>query len=76
MDTKAFAYGTVLRIPELEKKNGGRRITFLVVDTGGAFRGKGTGRIDICCRCREKGSKAPMRVGRVPVTLLAFTGTV
>lgn len=40
-------YGTKLRIPELEKKYG-RSIEFRVVDTGGAFTGKGNSRIDIC----------------------------
>ncbi|MBS2040305.1 hypothetical protein JST97_35285 [bacterium] len=40
-------YGTKLRIPELEKKYG-RPIEFRVVDTGGAFTGKGNSRIDIC----------------------------
>ncbi|OIO07985.1 MAG: hypothetical protein AUJ52_09085 [Elusimicrobia bacterium CG1_02_63_36] len=38
---------TKLRIPELEKKYG-RKIEFRVVDTGGAFTGKGYGRVDIC----------------------------
>ena len=47
MDSKAFPYGTKLRIPELEAKYG-KRIEFRVVDTGGAFVGKGTSRIDIC----------------------------
>ena len=47
MDSRAFPYGTKLRIPELEKKYG-RQIEFRVVDTGGAFVGKGTSRIDIC----------------------------
>lgn len=47
MDSTAFDYGTKLRIPELEKKYG-RLIDFRVVDTGGAFKGKGTTRIDIC----------------------------
>ncbi len=40
-------YGTKLRIKELEQKYG-RPIEFRVVDTGGAFTGRGTGRIDIC----------------------------
>ncbi len=47
MDSKAFPYGTKLRIPELEAKYG-KQIEFRVVDTGGAFVGKGTSRIDIC----------------------------
>jgi hypothetical protein len=47
MDSKAFPYGTKLRIPELEAKYG-KQIEFRVVDTGGAFKGKGTSRIDIC----------------------------
>lgn len=49
MDSDAFRYGTKLRIPELERKYG-RVIDFRVVDTGGAFEGKGTSRIDICTR--------------------------
>jgi 3D (Asp-Asp-Asp) domain-containing protein len=47
MDSSAFKYGTRLRIRELEEKYG-RSITFRVVDTGGAFRGKGRTRIDVC----------------------------
>jgi|GEM_PF-3273261 len=47
MDTNAFKYGTRLRIKELEAKYG-RAIVFRVVDTGGAFRGKGRSRIDVC----------------------------
>lgn len=47
MDSHAFPYGTQLRIPELEAKYG-RAIPFRAVDTGGAFVGKGTSRIDIC----------------------------
>jgi peptidoglycan hydrolase-like protein with peptidoglycan-binding domain/3D (Asp-Asp-Asp) domain-containing protein len=54
MDSKAFPYGTQLRIPELEQKYG-RPIDFRVVDTGGAFTGKGTSRIDICT-ANEKAS--------------------
>ena len=52
MDSKAFPYGTKLRIPELEKKYG-QKIDFRVVDTGGAFKGKGTSRIDICTANRR-----------------------
>src|SRR5688500_20390391 len=40
MDTNAFRYGQRLRIKELEAKYG-RAIVFRVVDTGGAFRGRG-----------------------------------
>jgi hypothetical protein len=47
MDTNAFEYGQRLAIRELEEKYG-RAIVFRVVDTGGAFRGKGRSRIDIC----------------------------
>lgn len=47
MDSKAFPYGTKLRIRELDRKYG-RSIEFRVVDTGGAFKGKWTSRIDIC----------------------------
>jgi peptidoglycan hydrolase-like protein with peptidoglycan-binding domain len=52
MDRNAFPYGTKLRIPELEAKYG-RPIEFRVVDTGGAFRGRGTSRIDICVENRR-----------------------
>lgn len=45
-------YGKKLRIPELEKKYG-RPIEFRVVDTGGAFTGKGTSRIDICTASKK-----------------------
>ncbi len=58
-------YGTKLRIPELEKKYG-KPIEFRVVDTGGAFTGKGTGRIDICT-ANEKASTDPTING--PLTL-------
>jgi 3D (Asp-Asp-Asp) domain-containing protein len=47
MDSNAFSYGQHLRIQELEAKYG-RAIDFRVVDTGGAFRGRGRSRIDIC----------------------------
>jgi hypothetical protein len=52
MDSKAFAYGQRLRIKELEQKYG-KKIVFRVVDTGGAFRGKGRTRIDICTANRS-----------------------
>lgn len=51
MDTRAFKYGQRLRIRELEEKYE-REIVFRVVDTGGAFRGKGRTRIDICVKDR------------------------
>ena len=47
MDTSAFPYGQRLKIKELESKYG-RSIPFRVVDTGGAFSGRGRSRIDIC----------------------------
>ncbi len=47
MDPHAFSYGQRLKIHELETKYG-RSIPFRVVDTGGAFTGKGRSRIDIC----------------------------
>lgn len=45
-------YGTKLRILELERKYG-RVIEFRVVDTGGAFYGKGMSRIDICTESED-----------------------
>jgi 3D (Asp-Asp-Asp) domain-containing protein len=47
MDSNAFKYGTRLRIKELDAKYG-KAIVFRVVDTGGAFRGKGRSRLDVC----------------------------
>lgn len=53
MDNKnTWKYGTEFRIPELEKKYG-RKIKFKLVDTGGAFYGKGKKRIDICVRNQQ-----------------------
>lgn len=66
MDSKAFPYGTKLRIPELEAKYG-KQIEFRVVDTGGAFKGKGTSRIDVCTANR-KASLDPVING--PLTLV------
>lgn len=49
MDSKALPYGTLLRIPEIEKKfNFSEAIPFKVVDTGSAFYGQGLSRMDIC----------------------------
>ncbi len=50
--TCGIPYGQPLRIAELERKYG-RKIPFRVVDTGGAFKGRGTSRIDICTRNRQ-----------------------
>jgi len=47
MDTKAFPYGTELQIDELDAQYN-QHIPFRVVDTGDAFKGQGTGRMDIC----------------------------
>ena len=63
MDSKAFKYGTRLRINELEAKFG-RAIIFRVVDTGGAFRNKGRTRMDICT-ANEKASLDPTINGKV-----------
>jgi len=52
MDTHVFHYGQRLRIKELDQKYG-RSIVFRVVDTGGAFRGKGRSRMDICTQNRS-----------------------
>jgi 3D (Asp-Asp-Asp) domain-containing protein len=49
MDKSALQYGTVVRIPEIEKYFGlSQPIPFKVVDTGSAFYGKGMSRFDIC----------------------------
>jgi len=52
MDPKLLPYGAAVCIPELNAKYG-KSIPFRVVDTGGAFKGKGTSRIDICTRTRS-----------------------
>lgn len=52
MDSSAFKYGTRLRIHETDAKYG-RSVIFRVVDTGGAFRGKGRTRIDVCVANRS-----------------------
>lgn len=44
---RRFPYGTMLRIPRLEKIYG-RCILFRVVDTGSAFVGRGHEKIDLC----------------------------
>lgn len=52
MDTSAFPYGARLRIHEIDAKYG-RSVVFRVVDTGGAFRGRGRARIDVCVANRS-----------------------
>lgn len=52
MDPDAFPYGTCLRILELEERYG-KPIRVCVVDTGQAFFGAGTTRIDICVRSKR-----------------------
>ncbi|HEY9713028.1 MAG TPA: hypothetical protein V6C72_06140 [Chroococcales cyanobacterium] len=50
MDNHAgIKYGQNVTIPELDSKYG-QHIPFKVVDTGGAFTGRGHSRIDICTR--------------------------
>ena len=68
MDTSAFKYGTRLRIRELEAKYG-RAIVFRVVDTGGAFRGKGRSRIDICT-ANNKASLDPTVNGTLHIEVI------
>jgi 3D (Asp-Asp-Asp) domain-containing protein len=71
MDSSAFKYGTRLRIRELEDKYG-RSITFRVVDTGGAFRGKGRSRIDVCTANRTA-SLDPIINGTLHIDVLDET---
>jgi 3D (Asp-Asp-Asp) domain-containing protein len=68
MDKGIFPYGTRLRIAELNAKYG-REIIFRVVDTGGAFRGKGTSRIDICTGGRSD-SLNPTINGRLSLSVI------
>ncbi|HZS55875.1 MAG TPA: hypothetical protein VFA65_15850 [Bryobacteraceae bacterium] len=46
-------YGTVVKIPEIEKANRQKAIEFRVVDTGDSFKGQGFKRIDICVADRQ-----------------------
>lgn len=71
MDTNAFRYGTRLRIKELEAKYH-RAIVFRVVDTGGAFRGRGRTRIDICTANRT-GSLDPTINGTLHIDVIDET---
>jgi 3D (Asp-Asp-Asp) domain-containing protein len=74
MDSSAFSYGQHLRIKELEAKYG-KAIDFRVVDTGGAFRGRGRARIDICV-ANESASLSPSVNGTVHIDAVAsFTSS-
>jgi hypothetical protein len=50
---KRLPYGTLVRIPEIEREFG-ECIPFRIVDTGGRFKGKGTKKIDICTDNRQR----------------------
>jgi 3D (Asp-Asp-Asp) domain-containing protein len=67
MDKGVFPYGTTLSIRELNDKHG-RQIPFRVVDTGGAFRGKGKSRIDICT-ANSRASLDPTINGTLHITV-------
>lgn len=68
MDSRAFSYGQRLHIRELDEKYG-RKIVFRVVDTGGAFRGKGRSRIDVCVANRAA-SLDPVINGRLHIDIV------
>lgn len=72
MDATAFPYGQRLRIHELEAKYG-RAIPFRVVDTGGAFRGKGRSRIDVCTASRSA-SLDPTINGALHIDVISDSG--
>ena len=69
MDTNAFPYGTKLSIKELDEEHDAH-IEFRVVDTGGAFRGKGRSRIDICTK-NEAASLDPIINRMLHITVVA-----
>ena len=74
MDNDAFPYGTALYIPEVCEAYAvpWDELTFLVVDTGGAFirPGRNTDRIDICVRNKTAAYK---KIGNMkPVTLFVM----
>lgn len=52
MDATVLPYGAKVCIPELNSIYG-KSIDFRVVDTGGAFRGRGLSRIDVCVRTKK-----------------------
>lgn len=56
MDSRALPYGRAICIPALNESYG-KAIDFRVVDTGGAFKNKGTTRLDICTRSRSDAFK-------------------
>lgn len=51
-DRDAFRYGQLLCIPDLNRRYG-FPLEFRVVDTGGAFKGKGRTRLDICVKDQQ-----------------------
>lgn len=73
MDSTAFPYGQHLRIKELEAKYG-RAIDFRVVDTGGAFHGRGRSRIDICV-ANQSASLSPSVNGTIHIDALTAAST-
>lgn len=69
MDHRAgIKYGQLVRIPELEAKYG-MPIPFRVVDTGGAFRGRGFARVDICTARRADTHESTIN-GRVTLQFI------
>jgi 3D (Asp-Asp-Asp) domain-containing protein len=73
MDTRAFNYGQRLKIHELETKYG-KAIPFRVVDTGGAFTGKGRTRIDICT-ANNRASLDPTINGQLHIDVIDETSS-
>ncbi len=68
MDSLAFPYGQKLQIKELDELYG-RAIEFRVVDTGGAFKGKGRRKMDVCV-ANERASYEATVNGNLTVTLV------
>jgi 3D (Asp-Asp-Asp) domain-containing protein len=73
MDKGILPYGTQLKIAELDAKYG-KSIVFRVVDTGGAFMGQGTDRIDICV-ADQAASVEPTVNGNLHITVVSASGT-
>lgn len=69
MDTALFPYGQAIRIPEFERKYG-RQILFRVVDTGGAFQGRGIKRLDVCTDV-GKASTNPVLGGSLTINTIS-----
>ena len=52
MDPKCALHNRTITVLEIDREYG-QHVPVRVCDTGEAFEGKGTSRIDLCCRCGD-----------------------